>query len=265
MKYHDLSDLEKCYLLRDITIGRYKKHKSRIKILYSIFLLHKNAKNKKFKSLFPSKNLIADVANVSVRSVGEFINADVFSAFCLKRKNGFTSNEYFLAQWVIDVFLLLQKRGVFKHIQNDFEKFFKCYQLFFDKCIIKMVLDGSKLEDVLNNLSTKRKRILPGVKPRILPTIKPFRYGIKPSVSKSNSEGLDVPAVKDFYHISQTLVGRFQIKEGDVNLILRRYNLNHHSQACKLMDLYRLRGMKFNSPIRVYQSCLKKTTKRNFV
>ena len=167
------------------------------------------------------------------------------------------TNIYKLHEWVIECFEFFEKKGMMHGIMQDFEKWRKCFLKRLDKWLLPLLEKGLPLRDILmNKLSTRKP--LKGADP------KPLKgAGIKPSESheafqgsKSNTES-HIP-FSELKEVGDTLV-RLSLKEGDIRMLLRCYSLNWLKRACKLMNEWRLRGMEFKSPVRVFQTCLNRT------
>jgi hypothetical protein len=143
---------------------------------------------------------------------------------------------------------------------NDFSKRMK-------KWLIPLVQEGLSVRDIyarlMNRFSTEKSLKLHSRKSLKLHTIKPS--GIHEDfVYKSNTEPA-LPYVQGLLDLGSHLKGRFSLREGDVNMLMKSFSLNHHKRATNLYELWLKRGISPQSPIRLYQTCLNKTRNEKWV
>lgn len=210
----NLNDAEKAILFRDMAIGRYKRNKTQLKILLAIWEFRRHAIKKGFKALFPSKALIAEMAKCSIDRVTHFINSHAFGIYAAKRTKAFVSNEYALKDWVIALFDLIKKKGIVRALKTQFDKGHARLIKFMNRCVIDNVDKGEFLMDVVNNLSTKTKRIPATDSPRIPASICASRDHSLTGI-KTNIGDADLGA-QETKRVSGILANRLHLGGADI-------------------------------------------------
>lgn len=254
---------EKIYLILHLgevnILGKRNKIRySQIKILYQMHLYGKNIRNGKWKEAFPSVATIAKHTKLSKDTIESFICHPSFSTFGEKVNRKGTSNKYRLRKWVVDLFDFFERFGFMKRFQTNFFGWRQTFVKRIKNGVIPLVQQNLTLQQVMNKLSTRIP--LKSVRSNPLKSVTTTPSGsTTPLGSKSNNERSAIPSVQTFGQLAESLRTRFLIRDGDVNMVMGRYSLNHHKKAMGLMDLWKSRGMQPDSPIQVYQACLNQT------
>lgn len=236
---------------------------TKIKAIYHLYQLTKNIQSGKWTSIYQGITRISKGALVSKRHLSQFVNNPDFDFFGSVEHRPGTTNIYRLNSWVLDLFSFFEKKGLMKHFRTDFKRWRVFFLRRINSWLIPLLQKKVTLREILMNKISTTKNL----KGNDLKFLK--GNGIKPSGANkalqgsiSNTERLTIPASKDFDEIAQTLSLRFSLKEGDLNMVMNSFTLNHHKSALVVREKFRLNGIEARSPIRLYQHCLN-ITKRN--
>jgi len=243
---------------------RARSAPTKIKLLYHLFQLHKNLRNHKWTSIYQGQKALSKGAKVGIKHLSEFINSPDFAIFgkVVHRKG--TTSQYELNSWVLHFFDFFEKKGMMKNFRENPAEWKRFFLKRFHKWLLPLLQSGNSLTQILmNKLSTKSK--LKGGDLNSLKggTIKPSGSFIKPSGSKSKSECPPLPVIKDLLELDQTLKDRFKLRDGDRNISIKYFTLNHHQRAVRLGESMLRNGINLRSPARFYQSCLNQTKRKD--
>lgn len=254
---------------------RVRGSPTKIKILYQFYQYHKKLNSGEWQIICPSKEQISEHAQVSRRHVTEFINSDDAEIFLeverrdrLPGSHKYQSNIYRLKPWLIEIFEFYEKTGMMRGFRADFGAWKRGYSKRFSKWLIPQIQKGLTLNQILekkalmNKLSTEKE--LKGAAGQALKGagIKYLSDSlIKPTGFISNTER-QIPALRDFKIISQTLQTRFLLKEGDINMLMSTVDLRTHKKACRMGLDWLKNGLDPKNPVRVYQSCINRVKRK---
>lgn len=235
---------------------RIRSSPTQFKILTAIYQLRKNVLSKKWEKVAPGKAKIAKTARSSRDSVTRFINGTGL-AFFKKTTRFKATNLYDLEPWVVKCFQFFEKKGMMKGIIQDFEKWRKTFLLRINKWLLPLLEKGFSLNDILmNKLSTKTRLMSAYPEPLMSAGIKPSGFALK---GNRNNTEISVPSICEFDSLSKQLETELRISRSDVNTFVLHYPLSHHKRAATLALKWMANGIKPDSPVRMYQSCLNKT------
>lgn len=230
---------------------RQKTKKTPFKVLNSVYLLTKNNLEKGRTEHYPSKELIADVAGCCRSEVTKFITSEVCEEFCHVHREfdpitkKFKANRYFLKNWVYDWFQLFWRSGMMKHFRTNHKWWISDFKKRIYNWLMPLLDAGKTVKEIyegfVNKLSTEKPLKRAAVNPLKRADIKPTEYHEAYGTRISREGGvLDLPSMQDFNFIGTQLVTRFGLREGDINSLMRSFNLidlkrgyNIHNQRLK--------------------------------
>lgn len=258
---------EQVYLLQHLgnvnLFGKKKKIRfSQIKILYQLHLYGKNVRNGKWATVSPRRETIAEHCGLHRDTVRAFICDPAFSVFGQVDHSFMKSNSYHLFSWVVDLFNAFERLGMMKGFNKDFERWKRIFSQRLLGAFLPLVQKGYSLNEIVNKLSTKR-HVKSATGKGVKSATTTYSRSTTASRSRSNNERpppLDV--VNGFSGLADALRNRFLIREGDINMVMKRYSYYHLKSACHLLNSWKMNGMEIESPIKAYQKCLNKTSIR---
>lgn len=248
---------------------RIRVKKTPFKVLQAIYQITRTNENKGRHSHYPSKELIAHVAGCGRRQVTEVINAEYFKEFCeVYRdydivKKRFKSNRYVLKQEVYEFFGLFWRSGMMKHYRTNWDWWISDFKKRIYNWLIPLLDKGNSVRDILetvmNKLSTKKG--LKGAADKCLKGADINPTGLhKDYVLELNRENpvQSLPVFGELTMIGNQMANRFQIKEADINSIMRAFRpidlKNGYRIHCKRLES----GFKPVNPTAAFIDAIKK-------
>jgi hypothetical protein len=240
----------------------------KIKSIYHLFQLSKKVDRKEFTDISQGKELICEKGKFGRTQFTKFINSPDFQLFgkVIHRNNGVEdlTNLYELHDWVKSIFRFFEKVGMMQGFRNEFERWRCRIKRRLRKWLLPLLEAGKTFSQILENRKLVNKLSTKTVSKPTDPTLsKPtaikhtsYMGSIKPSrESKSKQE---LPAIRGFCQIAETLSVRFSIRDGDLNMIMNSFSLKEIKSGLRMRENWKANGFQAKSEIGAFLACMRK-------
>lgn len=254
-------------LLSPSMLGKKKKiKKSRIKIIYALHLIHKHNQKRSRPTDFPKLSTIAKIANVSIRTVENFILDPDFELYGSVRRQPWVSNEYLLYDWVYEFFDLAERLGMMRGFLTNFEGWKMAFRKRLHACIMPLAEREMCIKEIKDHLLA-RKRVANKLSTKNsvkLQTEDPFKLhpttpsGLNNNLRVYNESEQALPILKEYEKIAFELGNRYKLQGSDLFSILNQFSLSNLKQGIRLRETYRINGIEARSEIKLMMSCVAK-------
>jgi hypothetical protein len=249
---------------------RLRKKPSFFKTLNAIYIMQiANEKRGRFDN-FPDKETLRKNAKISRSLVTKFVTSPWIKDFCvvIRRPNGpnkrFNSNLYRLHEPVYQWFRLMYRSGMMRGMHVDYTQWLADFTKRVNNWLLPLVEEGHTIADIytrfVNKLSTKKSSKVAAVKPLKVAGINPPGESMKHS-GYQDTESLPLSVTQDFHLAAETLISRFSLREGDVNMVMNSFRLRDIRGTIRLRMSYEERGFVAKSPIKAFMHCMKEYIK----
>lgn len=250
---------------------RHKTKKTNMPCLFSLVRMHfSNQKKRRSHDYFGIARL-AEWAAVSEKTFKNFISIKngPFHHFGSVREQAWISNEYFLADWVKELFYLFMDMQALRGMKKDYDAWsrrFKKRLLF----LIKLADEGKSLAEIreivcskpgsVNRLRTKSNVKMPTEGALNCPLSHP--EGELPFKHLNQSEPLADSISRDFLKVKKSLESECRLHGGDLYSLFNQYSLGQIRRGLYVREEYLQNGLEIRSPIKLMVHCIRKGWKK---